>query len=214
MTTISHCQSWLPTFSLPSNLQLKDWNRTHQQRRNALRYLLHNENVESIILATTFYYIIPYGALAYLGYYYIDINIKVKRIIAAVSFVIFTLVGIYYWIDFGSIQLISIAKYPPRIYYLCYGVTCSFFFLLFLEKHPTKLPPNSLIRFISMHSMWIYLWHILWLTIYEKLQLPSFGLLKYIFVYIGAIITVIGLNKLLDIVEKRCSFPILKYLRG
>lgn len=121
---------------------------------------------------TTFYYIIPYGVLTYLEYNYFKMKNRTKLIIALVSYIVFISLAVYYRSALGSFQLVQIAKYPPRLYYLSYGVGCSFALLILCEKKNLKIYGNMVIRFIASHSMWIYLWHILVLDIYGRLKLP------------------------------------------
>lgn len=168
----------------------------------------------SKFLDTTFYYIIPYGLLTYLGYNYNKIYIKLRYCIVVFSFLLFALLGSYYWITNGSPQLVQIAKYPPRLYYLSYGVMWSFSLLLVCEKHGFKIYANPLIKYISMHSMWIYLWHILALTAYSVLRLPEIWFLKFIIVYALALLAVFTTNVVLDLLEKKRTIRALKYLRG
>ncbi len=65
-----------------------------------------------------------------------------------------------------------------------------------------------------MHSMWIYLWHILALTAYEVLSPFSGWFIKYVAVYTIAILATLIINKILDLIEKKWSFFLFKYLRG
>lgn len=166
------------------------------------------------ILRTTFYNIIPYGTLAFIGYNYNNMQTKTKRTILGVSCVVFVVLAAYYWISTGEFQLVNIVKFPPRMYYLIYGVMCSFALLLFCENHPSKIYRLPIIHFISSHSMWIYLWHILWLTTYDFTHLPDKWYIRLITVYFGSMLTVFILNKCLDKVEANIHLPFIKCLRG
>ncbi len=162
---------------------------------------------------TTFYYIIPYGALAYLGFCYPLFNRNKKIAVMIIAGITFIALGIYYCIQNGSIQNVQIAKYPPRLYYLGYGITVSFLLLAICGRKPLKLFENKIIIFISRHSMWIYLWHILMLEVYAILKLPEIWYIKLLTVYIASILMVVFVNSLLNVIEKRKSFPLFKYLR-
>lgn len=162
---------------------------------------------------TTFYYIVPYGGvLTYLGYNFH--RIKNKSLVTALSFVVFVGFGIYYWYKFGSPQSVQMSKYPPRCYYLSYGIAISFFLLIICERNNFKIYRNSLVVFVSKHSMWIYLWHILVLSVYGLAELPEVWYLKLVLVYSCSILIVIVVNKGLDLVENRCRFSFFRYLRG
>jgi len=162
---------------------------------------------------TTFYYIIPYGVLTYLGYNYFKMKNRTKLIIALVSFIVFISLAVYYRSTLGLFQLVQIAKYPPRLYYLSYGVGCSFALLILCEKKNLKLYENRVIRFISSHSMWIYLWHILILDIYGRLKLPEIWFIKLIIVYLLSMLIVYVVNQGLDYIERLYRFSLIKYLR-
>ena len=149
---------------------------------------------------TTFYYIIPYGVLTYLGYNYFNI--------------VFISLAVYYRSALGSFQLVQIAKYPPRLYYLSYGVGCSFALLILCEKKNLKIYGNMVIRFIASHSMWIYLWHILILDIYGRLKLPEIWFIKLIIVYLLSMLIVFIVNEGLYYAERIHHYSFIKYLRG
>lgn len=163
---------------------------------------------------TTFYYIIPYGLLTYLGYSYDKMGLKLRFLIMLISFVFFVLFGSYYWIVCGTFQIVQIAKYPPRIYFLSYGIMCSFLFLLVCENCQLRLFNNRLVRFVSTHSLWIYLWHIFVLTLYSILKLPEIWFLKLLIVYMVSLIIVYAVNIALDFINKKKELKFLNYLRG
>ncbi|MHA6249446.1 acyltransferase family protein [Pontibacter sp. CAU 1760] len=57
-------------------------------------------------------------------------------------------------------------KYPPRLYYLAYGLYMSLtaYSLLHIQK-VRKLFDNSLVLFISKTSAWLYFWHIIFIYV-------------------------------------------------
>ena len=165
------------------------------------------------ILDTTMYYIIPYSMLTYMGYNYSNMKESIKKAIAIISFLVFAILAVYYWKDSGQFVQVQVAKYPPRLYYLAYGIACSFFAIMFCEKHSLKIYEAKFIKYISMHSMWIYLWHILTLTIYDALKIPEIWYVKFMLVYMAAILMVVAVNMCLDLIEKRYKYD-FKYLRG
>lgn len=169
---------------------------------------------ENKFIDTTFYYIIPYGVLTFLGYHYHKIKNSYKVMLILTSFTLFIGCGIYYWNEYGSFRLVSIAKYPPRIYYLAYGIAISFILLMICEKWSCKLYSNTVVRFISKNSLWIYLWHILVLDVYNFLPLPDIWYIKLMIVSITAGSIVFVVNKTIDLIETKFSFPLLKYLKG
>ena len=170
-------------------------------------YKLDSDNY---IIDTTLYYMIPYGLLTFLGVNCLKINIKQKKIIILASYALFFLFGLYYWKKTGSIQNIQLFKYPPRVYYLSFGIGCSFLLLLLCEKCRHN---SYLIDYVSKHSMWIYLWHIVALDIcnYYGLTMPWF--VKALLVFIMSIGAVFITNKIMDTIERYKLFSFAKYLR-
>ena len=66
---------------------------------------------------------------------------------------------------------------------------------------------------MSQHSMWIYLWHILVLTVYEKLQMVEIWYLELLIVYAVSISIVFIVNVFLDKIEIKKRYGWVKYLR-
>ncbi|SFD00358.1 acyltransferase family protein [Butyrivibrio sp. YAB3001] len=173
-----------------------------------------NGGVLEYFLNTTFYYIVPYGLITYLGYNYSNMNNIAKKGILVTAFIAFIIFATYYRVSTGSFQLVQIAKYPPRLYYLSYGIACSFALLLICERKSRKVYENRMVTFISKNSMGIYLWHILVLTILEKSKLSIAWFIKLIVVYSGSIFIVVIVNHLGDFLESRYHISYIKYLRG
>ena len=208
-----YCALWVPVFdrigfSVKSILFI------------SLSYLIYEVmyfagvGTQSRFFLTTFYYIIPYGAIAFIGYNYNKLSKRAGYVIMCAAIIVCVALGIYYWKTMGKPQLFSNFKYPPRLYFLTYGVFCTFAMLLFCERYYLKVYDNRIIRYISTHSMWIYLWHILALYLYYLFGLPSIWLVKFFVVFIVSIIMVAAVNKLLDQIESSHLYPVIRYLRG
>ena len=175
---------------------------------------LNDGGIVRYFFDTTFYYIVPYGLITYLGYNYSRMSMKAKYAILVTSVIAFVSLACFYWADTGKFQRVQIVKYPPRLYYLSYGIACSFALLMICERKNRPLFENKVVRFISSHSMWIYLWHILVLTLYDMFKAPEIWFVKLIVVLIVSSVIVIIVNKLLDLLESRHHFSWIKYLRG
>ena len=82
-------------------------------------------------------------------------------------------------------------KYPFRLYYLSYALFVStILILIFRCKTLLNIFNNKIILFISKHSLWIYLWHILCLYFLKPINMNF--ILKFIIVtVISCIITYI-----------------------
>jgi hypothetical protein len=169
---------------------------------------------KNIFLDTTFFYFVPYGFLAFLGCNFFRMSRRSRIFVAIFAFAIFFAKFFFYRFSSGSFQLVQIEKYPPRMYYLAYGTGCSFALLLLCEKFRLKIYDSAPVKFVSMHSMWIYLHHIFALTLYDFLRLPKKWYVKLIFVYVFASLAVLAVNKILDFAEKHKKFAFTNYLRG
>ena len=169
---------------------------------------------ENKFVDSTFYYIVPYGVITYIGYYYKTMAKSVKNLICALSWLFFILSASYYYIQHGGVQLVSIAKYPPRLYYLSYGLAWSSMLLWISEERDAKIYNNAFVEFVGSHTMWIYLWHILALKFYTTFHLPEVWFLKFAIVYTGSILFTLLVNEVLDFIEKKQKVFFLQYFRG
>ena len=180
-----------------------------------IAYYLHIGTTNKFII-TTFYYILPYGGLlTFLGFNYNRMD-KRKYIVLGISIVVFFISGLYYLQHYGALQNVQLAKYPPRCYYLSYGIAVSFALLIICEKVEFAFYKNPIIKFIAAHSMWIYLWHIAVLVVYKTLRLPKAWVIKFLIVYSVSTVIVYIINSLLDLIEEKKGKKInfFNFLRG
>lgn len=133
--------------------------------------------------------------------------------IIASAALVFVICGVLYWQACGEFKNVQVAKYPPRIYYLSYGILMVFLLLRFCETVDLKIYTNKLVRFTSKNSMWLYLWHVLALRGYDVIGFPQIWYVKFVVVYGLSALAVVVVNKLLDIVEKYKTYSIFRYLR-
>lgn len=166
------------------------------------------------LFETTFYYLIPYGVVTALGCSYGRMKEITRSFVAVTAFGIFAVLGLYYWVRLDAAQPVQIAKYPPRLYYLSYGIGCSFLLLMLSEKHHLKLFECSAVKYVSSHSMWIYLWHILVLRAYAALALPEVWYLKLITVYGVSTLLTIAMNRACDVIDRKTRITVPSYMRG
>lgn len=89
-------------------------------------------------------------------------------------------------------------KFPPRLYYVIYGLLCTFILYVIL---PNK--KSVLIEWISKNSFLIYLFHIIVLRVFGLvMKIPAikfmddFWIIKYLVVTCGAIIMAVLWNKM------------------
>lgn len=119
-----------------------------------------------IFMQNVLYYIIPYGCLFGIGLRLPSLSRKSIVNIILINFALFfILLLINYGLDLPI--LTQEYKYPPRIYYISYSILISFFLYILLDEKVLKVCNNKVIFFISSFSMWIYLWHILFIYFWK-----------------------------------------------
>ncbi len=167
------------------------------------------------LMMTTFYCFIPYGmGLTYLGCTANQMSHREHEWLAVITLIVFAGMAVYYRVTQGMLLSVQVAKYPARFYYLSYGIGCSFLLLSFCEKVHLRIYGHPWIRFISAHSLWIYLWHILVLEIYRLFHLPDNWMIKWVIVFTCSILFTFLINRAVDVMEKRQSLSWLWIFRG
>jgi fucose 4-O-acetylase-like acetyltransferase len=123
-------------------------------------------------------YAIPYGCLYGLGMVLPNLSRRSAIAILAFFFSLFLCLFVVYSLRSGEIIYTQGYKYPPRLFYLSYGIfMCMLLNLLVSE---VKLATNlftDFIVFVSQSSLWIYLWHTCFLYYWKTAssQLPQLG---------------------------------------
>lgn len=169
---------------------------------------------ENIVILNTVYYIIPYGVLTALGICHGHMEKKTKVLICAAAFTGFICAALYYRITCGSFQLVSIVKYPPRFYYLSYGIAFSFALLLLCQDKDWQIMKSRVVMFFSKHSFWIYLWHIFWIWIVGHFIDSNLWFLQWSLILIASAVTVWLQNKVLNWFEMIHKIKVPSFLRG
>jgi peptidoglycan/LPS O-acetylase OafA/YrhL len=126
-----------------------------------------------IILRDYLFYLLSYGCVFGLGMCMNDMKRRTAILISGVFFMI--CLGIFLGANAqtilgkeGPLTLTQAFKYPPRLYYLSYAVFVSFLLFGIVEVFKTiPVLLNKLFIFVNNHSLEIYLWHILFLKLWE-----------------------------------------------
>lgn len=127
--------------------------------------------------------ILPYGCIAGLGLYLAYARTKTILFMIGGFFILFISFSYFYNpIHFTPTQPY---KYPPQIYYLSYALFVALSLYLYSKtKQFEKFSGNRLVLFIGRSSLWIYLWHILFLSMWGSLEIYlSKSIPKFIFLY-------------------------------
>ncbi len=144
------------------------------------------------------FYDLPYSCIFGIGL--VIKNIKPSQIflLALGLFGVFVTLGIYYYQQNGFFVPTQRYKLLPQLYYVSYGISMSLFVYLIVDKlykHLFALFDNSfltqIIVFISSSSLWIFLWHIvflncldIWVNLFPNLRHYS---IKYLVVLVLSI---------------------------
>lgn len=161
------------------------------------------------------YYAIGYGFVFLLGIRIKELKSWDKFLLLAVVILLFVIMGVvdkYHVGSDGSIYYhINDWKYPPTNIFLLYGIIMSVFcFVLVYCKHRMEL--NVVINFIGCNSIWIYLWHIPFVSITARMNIE--WLMRFMIVYIGAIGVYYVQLYLINVITKRKDFFLSRYLKG
>ena len=149
--------------------------------------------------------------LTFIGLVYPLISKSVKTRLMLLSCLIFCGTSAFSILSTGSYLSTQTCKYPPRLYYLSYGIFISFLLLSVTEVLPISLYKSRIIVFISKHSLWIYLWHIFIVFIVEQSGICQWWFLKWILFVFGSSIIVLIQNLLISLAEKRIHLHFFKY---
>lgn len=156
-----------------------------------LFYTIGNANG---ILEYIIYYLIPYGLLCvYIGMRLNDWNNKKILKITTICLLIFVSIFTILYFTKNQITKISDYKYPPRIYFLSYGIGISLLlYYLFERKNIFNVKEklnNKLILFIGQHTMWIYLWQIFYLNTFAFVKFHVAWYAKFIYLVVASVLT-------------------------
>lgn len=163
----------------------------------------------------TFYYF-PYILLTYYGLNIERLSDKVKISIGLAAAFTFVILAVVYGVHYGSFQLVSVAKYPPTAYYLSYGVMAATFLILFFEKKHDSIYiySNWFVRFVSSHSLWMYLWHILFVKAFNSRYLHVNWFVSFLGTMIGSLLITFLQDKTVRWIQKRKQSEWLKSFIG
>lgn len=185
-------------------------------------YLLQSIIVNSILpllqpsplLHSIFIETIPY-MVGYSIFFLIGLRIRYelrnKIFFSLVSCIIICLGSFYLlYTQNGLPLLITQYKYPPQSYYIIYGITVSIC-LWYMRPILSKLS-NKLFIFIGQNTIWIYLWHIIYVLIANKFF--HNWIIRYIFVFSFACVTFYIQYQVVKYLHAKFKIGILKYFIG
>ncbi len=174
--------------------------------------LINNLFFSSLIKNYVFY-TISYGCLFGLGIALPTMKRKSILVVAGVFLTSFLIVAVYLYNRQGVIPLTQSFKYPPKFYYLSYGIFMSMLAFSVVDILCTKYNLNNqenpiikIIVFISTSTLWIYLWHILFLYFKQLLlQIKPSITPNYIISFL--IITILSITA--TYIQKRSIYTVI-----
>ena len=90
---------------------------------------------------------------------------------------------------YGEYRWISEFKYPARMYYITYGIVAFILISEVFKYAEKRIREFKIVTFISQHTLWIYLWQILLLTIVNYvLRISDYWLLCWGILIVGSTI--------------------------
>ena len=169
----------------------------------------------NVIVKYIINYLIPYSIILYIGMETKKLNNKKITTLFLMFLSIFIILLMVNYNVSGKLIATQIMKYPPKLYYISYALAISMFLFRILnnEKIVNKIYTNKIL-FISKNSLWIYLWHILYVYVIAKFTI-KFWLIKFIIVLICTVLTVKLQQLIIKYLEKRnINKNILKIFKG
>jgi len=156
-------------------------------------------------------YLLGYSVLFMLGLRVRNCSTKEERLVLLVVLLMTIIAAIIYYVTKGLPFNLSLYKYPPTSYFLLYGLFVSVV-LWSLRNKILKLSNFAFILFVGRNTIWIYLWHILFVTLSFKVS--SSWVIRYCIVYFGAIVVFYLQYKIVNVVKTKHKWVLLKYLVG
>lgn len=113
-------------------------------------------------------------------------------------------------INSGAFSFVAY-KFPPRMIYLVYGIICCLI-IWWLKPYIGKLADIRFVLFVGRNTIWIYLWHMVYVIIANK-YLPHWGE-RFLFVYFISIVTYYVQFRIIEYINSKKHFALLNYFKG
>lgn len=181
-------------------------------------YLLiayYKVGMDVVLVRDWVYYAIGYGFVFLLGIRMkglkcVDVMLFIAIIVAL--FIAMGVVGKYSLLGNDSVFLhVNDWKYPPTSIFLLYGLIMAVLgYTIVNIKQRARL--NTIVNFIGCNSIWIYLWHIPFISITARMDMVWW--MRFVVVYMAAVGIYYLQYVLVEIIGKREKYNILKFLKG
>lgn len=112
------------------------------------------------LLDEVIFIVVPYTLIFLYGLRLRELSDRQVLAVALAAFAIFLFIALRKLMFFGEFIQTQEFKYPPKLYYLSYGFFGLSMVYLLSRKYAGRIRRPQVITWLSSHSLWIYLWHI------------------------------------------------------
>lgn len=146
----------------------------------------------STAIYIVFFEIPPYAVIFCIGYICLRLKRNELVFLGGVSLTCFLILVVYYKYKLGFIPDTQGSKYPPLLYYTSYSIFMLLCCFAIREKLASILSCNkyfeTVFSFVANNSLWIYLWHIIFITYFNIAHHEYHFMEKYLCAYLGGVL--------------------------
>lgn len=116
------------------------------------------------------HYIVPYSIIFAAGLRLMKLDMRAALNLASCNAAVFIIIAIALFLHSGEFVPTQRFKYPPSAYYLCYALAVAFFLWAHSEAlvlSVQRAGAERVMTFVARNSIWIYLWHIPFLQVFQ-----------------------------------------------
>lgn len=166
------------------------------------------------ILYYSFFTLIPYGVVLFFSIKYKEASSDLKKYVLTFLIVLHCVYTLVLYYSRGEYISVNEYKYPARIYYFSYGIPIAIILLNFFRSKYFLNRRFRLVEFISKHSLWIYLWHILVIAVLKYVLKIDNWMISYVLLVTLSIGITFLQNLLIEKIQKNHHYSFLKYFVG
>lgn len=158
------------------------------------------------------HYLLPYSLIFAIGLRLPKLNKKYLLFIGGLNGVIFIACAAVMYVIYERFVPTQEFKYPPSYYYVSYAIMVSILLWLCAEQISAlfnTLKVNGLVLFTAQNSIWIYLWHIMFLQYYYFLA-STFSLSGFLMKYLCVFVLSIAVTYIQVFLVKKFILPLFK----
>lgn len=158
----------------------------------------------NIFMSDVVAYIAPLALIITITYWIMNNDTKKITMFSLFNLLICIICFLIIYIKTGKIENTNYMKYPFRIYYLSYAFFVSSILILICRNNKiVNFLYNNLIEFISKSSLWIYLWHIFFIKLFDKITINLNWTIRYCMILLLSILVTYIQNKIVFGLEKK-----------